>query len=472
MQSIKLNVTNSLASRSALLTGSIAALAVLISGLAAFPLIRHSAEQQVRASLSSQADLVRDVATNPNDFESEHLGHPDMAPGQDMGNPARTLLGLVGYLRAQGVEVQPIVPGTQVPRVLTSAQINEVVAGHNVSAKTCQHGDCIFIEARPVGVGTGIVLIQPSSVASSVSKTAIGRIFLALVAGFMVAVFVGLSVARRLTKPLADAANAAHRLAAGERDIRLVPEGPTEISEIAEALNSLAEELMRSEGRQREFLTSVSHELRTPLTAIRGYAEGMSDGIVTGSEMVNVGQIIESESVRLDRLVNDLLDLARTGAVDFPLAQEDVDLVAVLRQASEVWSARAARENVAFSAALPEQPVIVRSDAMRIRQIIDNLAENALRVTPEGERIVFALDTAAAIEVRDSGPGLTEEDEEVAFQPGELFERYRGVRKVGTGFGLALVGRLANRLGAAASVTRAPEGGAAFRIDFANVRLP
>ena len=472
MQSIKLNVTNSLASRSALLTGSIAALAVLISGLAAFPLIRHAAEQQVRASLSSQADLVRDVATNPNDFEADHLGHPTLEPGQDMGNPVRTLLGLVGYLRAQGVEVQPIIPGTQVPQALTVEQVSAVVDGHNVSAKTCEDGDCIFIEARPVGIGTGILLIQSTSVASSVSGTAIGRIFLALIAGFLVAVFVGLAAARRLTKPLADAANAAHKLAAGERDIRLVPEGPAEISEIAEALNSLAEELMRSEGRQREFLTSVSHELRTPLTAIRGYAEGMSDGIVSAGDMVSVGHIIESESVRLDRLVSDLLDLARTGAVDFPLNQADIDLVPVMQQACDVWSARAAREGVIFSATLPSAPVLVHSDAMRVRQIIDNLAENALRVTPEGEHIVFALDSTGAIEVRDSGPGLTPEDEAVAFQPGELFERYRGVRKVGTGFGLALVGRLATRLGAVASVGRAPEGGASFRIDFAKTRLP
>jgi len=175
--------------------------------------------------------------------------------------------------------------------------------------------------------------------------------------------------------------------------------------------------------------------------------------------------------VRLDRLVNDLLDLARTGAVDFPLAQEDVDLVQVLSQAGDVWAARTARENVKFSSVLPDQPVVVRSDAMRIRQIIDNLAENALRVTPEGEHIVFALDPHGAIEVRDSGPGLTQDDEAVAFQPGELFERYRGVRKVGTGFGLALVGRLAIRLGATASVTKAPEGGASFRIDFGSVGL-
>jgi two-component system sensor histidine kinase BaeS len=309
-------------------------------------------------------------------------------------------------------------------------------------------------------------------VASSVSGTAIGRIFLALISGFVVAVFVGLAAAKRLTKPLADAANAAHKLAAGERDIRLVPEGPTEISEIAEALNSLAEELMRSEGRQREFLTSVSHELRTPLTAIRGYAEGMSDGIVAGADMVAVGHIIESESVRLDRLVSDLLDLARTGAVDFPLNQADIDLVPVMQQAGDVWSARSAREGVIFSATLPSEPVLVHSDAMRVRQIIDNLAENALRVTPEGEHIVFSLDASGAIEVRDSGPGLTQEDEAVAFQPGELFERYRGVRKVGTGFGLALVGRLATRLGATASVGKAPEGGASFRIDFAKTRLP
>ena len=456
----------SLASRAALLTGTIAAVAVLIAGAVALPLIRGAAENQVRESLSRQADLVQDVANQPEDFDFD----PQTRPGR-MDRPDQTLMSLVSYLRAQGIEVQGVIPGIQVPRILTSEQVTQIANGISLSAKNCDRRNCFFIEARPIGIGTGVVLLQADRVAGRVSKNGLGQLGIALVLGFIAAVLFGLLAARKLTQPLAQAAQAAHRLAMGERDVRLEPQGPTEVAEIAEALNILATELTRSEGRQREFLMSVSHELRTPLTAIRGYAEGMSDGIVPSEDLAKVGQIIEAESVRLDRLVSDLLDLARTGAVDFPINLQTIDLRNVLEDAAQVWQARAEREEVNFNLMIPNEPVMVSTDAMRVRQIIDNLAENALRVTPAGQQIVFQLDQQAVLEVRDSGPGLTADDESVAFQPGELFERYRGVRKVGTGFGLALVGRLASRLGAQASVARAAEGGAAFRIDFGTVLL-
>lgn len=454
----------SLASRAALITGAVAAVAVLIAGIIALPLIRDAAQAQAQASLASQADLVRDVATRPNDF--------DMDRDHGGGNSDRALLGVVSYLRAQGVSVEPIIPGTTVPTYMSVHQIGDIVNGQSVSGRKCTEGKCVFIEARPVGTGTGIVLVQPVSVVSSVTSTAIGRIAIALVVGFVVAVFIGLIAARRLAKPLANAADAAHRLALGERDVRVTPEGPDEVAEIAVALNVLAEELAYSEGRQREFFLSISHELRTPLTAIRGYAEAMSDGMIGPDEAVQVGNVVSAESLRLDRLVSDLLDLARTGAVDFPLNTQTIDLVALVADAGEVWEVRCDKEGTRFSLELPTTPVLVATDPIRVRQIIDNLAENALRVTPAGAPIVFAVSQSGVIEVRDGGPGLSDEDISVAFEPGELYERYKGVRKVGTGFGLALVGRLAERLGAVATAGKALEGGAVFRIDFSGLPKP
>lgn len=455
----------SLASRAALVTGAVAAVAVLIAGIIALPLIRDAAQAQAQSSLASQADLVRDVATRPDDFDIDH----DHAAG----SADRALLGVVSYLRAQGVSVEPIIPGTTVPTSMSPDQINQVATGHAVSGRKCaDRGACAFLEARPVGQGTGIVLVQPVSVVSAVTSTAIGRIAIALVVGFIVAVFIGLLAARRLVRPLANAADAAHRLAVGDRDVRVTPEGPAEVAEIAVALNVLAEELAYSEGRQREFFLSISHELRTPLTAIRGYAEAMADGVVGADETVQVGAVVTAESLRLDRLVSDLLDLARTGAVDFPLNAHPIDLADVLREAGHVWESRCAKEGVDFSLDVHEGPIVVNTDPIRLRQIIDNLAENALRVTPAGAPIIFALKQPGVIEVRDGGPGLSEQDIAVAFEPGELYERYKGVRKVGTGFGLALVGRLSQRLGAQATAGMAPEGGAAFRIDFSSLVKP
>ncbi|MDQ2748263.1 MAG: sensor histidine kinase, partial [Actinomycetota bacterium] len=106
----------------------------------------------------------------------------------------------------------------------------------------------------------------------------------------------------------------------------------------------------------------------------------------------------------------------------------------------------------------------------RVRQVLDGLLDNALRVTPANRPIVLALrgePGAAVVEVRDGGPGLSEADLAVAFERSVLHERYRGVRQVGTGLGLAIVGRLVARLGGNAEAGHAPEGGARFTI-----RLP
>ena len=456
---------SSLSSRAVLLTGAVSAIAVLIAGIVAFPLIKTAAQDQAQTTLASQANLVHNIATKPNDLDLDHdQNRPE--------SPQRALFGVVQYLQAQGIEVQAVIPGQVEPQALTPAQLHAIAVGREVSGRTCEGGRCVFVEARPVGAGTGILLVQPMSVLSSVTSGAINRILLALLAGFAVAVAIGVLFARRLARPLAQAAAAAHQLALGERNVRLVPEGPDEISEIAIALNVLSDELTHSEGRQREFLLSVSHELRTPLTAIRGYAEAMVDGVVAADELNRVGSIIESESLRLERLVSDLLDLARTGAVDFQIHPAQIDLGNLVTEAAAVWQTRCTREGVNFSLEKPDDAVVITSDLGRIRQIIDNLLENALRVTPAGQPIVLALSKDAVIEVRDGGPGLSSDDVKVAFEPGELYERYRAVRKVGTGFGLALVGRLANRLGAKASAGTSPEGGASFRIEFTSLQTP
>jgi len=172
----------------------------------------------------------------------------------------------------------------------------------------------------------------------------------------------------------------------------------------------------------------------------------------------------------LERLVTDLLDLSRLGASEVRIEQQLTELRGLVAGAAAVWRDRCAREDVQLTVELPPAEVVATTDAGRVRQILDNLAENALRVTPAGGLIVLAVravDGAAEIEVRDSGPGLTPEDRAEAFEPGVLYERYRGVRPVSSGVGLALVGRLAQRLGGSAGVGTAAEGGAAF-----TVRLP
>jgi len=274
-------------------------------------------------------------------------------------------------------------------------------------------------------------------------------------------------------------------MGAGRRDLRVPVEGPPEIADVAASLNELADALQLSEARQRAFLLSVSHELRTPLTAVQGFAESIADGVVTGDEATQAGRVVLAESRRLERLVRDLLDLARLGAVDFRLDLGQVDLRALLDDAATVWRTRAAERGIDLrverphspgeqtSPGPPGSPLALRTDSARLRQVIDGLTENALRATPAGAPVVLALrgpahgdpdGTLATFEVRDGGPGLAVDDFAVAFKSGVLGDRYRGDRPGGVGIGLSLVHGLVRRLGGEITVGAAPEGGARFTV--------
>ena len=289
---------------------------------------------------------------------------------------------------------------------------------------------------------------------------------LALVIGLIIAISLGFFAARRLARPLRRASAAATSMAGGLRGVELESEGPREVDEISTSLNALDSALTTSEARQREFLLSVSHEFRTPLTAVKGYSEAISDGILEGDQAVDAARLISSESARLDRLVSDLLDLAKLGAVDFTISAVAIDLNDFASEVCQVWGYRCQDLQVNCKCEISVHGEFV-GDPIRLRQIVDNLAENALRLSPSGSTLAIRIEQLAnsvVIEVRDSGPGLSADDHEVAFQPGALYERYRGVRPVGTGIGLALVGGWPNGW-AVALWLGAPEGGACSRIE-------
>ena len=354
-------------------------------------------------------------------------------------------------------------------------------------------------------------------------------VVVALAAGLGVGLLAGGGAARLLTRPLRRTAAAATALQHGRRDVQVPAEGPPEVAEVAESLNALAAALATSEARQRRFLLSVSHELRTPLTAVQGFGESIADGVVEGAQAREAGRVVVTESQRLARLVEDLLALARMGADDFRLEPADVDLGTLLDDAFRTWSTTArarapelptvevdlptgaaelrtaglelptgaaelraagpefptaapgfptgAAELRAAGPELrverPSAPLVVRTDPGRLRQVLDGLAANAVRMTPAGRPVVLAArpagpadppGAAAVLQVRDGGPGLTEADRAVAFEPGALGARYRDERPVGVGIGLSLVHGLVQRLGGGIAVGVAPEGGAAFTV--------
>lgn len=387
----------------------------------------------------------------------------------------------LGPLLDSGDQLVVIGPSGDVPRgggraaaAVRRAGAAAVVEGVAVSEQVRLGTASVLVEARPTADGGGIALVRDVRPVFDDGSRLARTLLVSTAVGAVVAAAAGAVMAGLLARPLRRVTEVARGLRAGRRDVRVPVEGPREVAELGRTVNELAETLQRSEARQREFLLSVSHELRTPLTGVAGFAESLADGVVTAPDEVReAGRTIVRESARLERLVTDMLDLARLGADDFRLDTRDVDLADLVRDAAQVWSARCAAAGARLVVEVAD-PVPVRTDPVRVRQVLDGLAENALRVLAAGDPLVLAArqeagaaGPAAVLEVRDGGPGLTAEDYAAAFERGVLNERYRGRRPVGSGIGLALVGGLVGRLGGTVTAGPAREGGAAFV-----VRLP
>ena len=448
----------SLATRIVLVCVAVAGIAVLVAGLVMAGLARRSAQGVLQDSLSAQADVLAS--------QLDERGLGSRAAG--LGRTAEVV-------RGQGIVVVILLPRRGIQptdqrsvEAATTAGLTQISSGQSISTTVAVDGKDYLVEARGVGPKSGFALVEPVRMVAGTQRILVRNILFALGAGLLVAALAGGLLGRLLARPLRRTADLAAAMRHGRRDLSVPVEGPAEVAEVAEAVNELSVALRHSEERQREFLLSVSHELRTPLTAVHGFAESLADGVVTGPEAQRAGQVIQQESQRLERLVSDLLDLARIGADQFRLDLTAVDLRETLSACAEVWRVRCERRSVRLRLELPPNPAIATTDPRRIRQVLDGLAENALRVTPAGSQLTLALGQAgpqtAALQVRDGGPGLDPEDYAIAFERGVLHEKYRGRRPVGSGIGLALAYGLVTRLGGTITAGPAPEGGAAFTV--------
>lgn len=439
----------SLRGRITLITVSVAVLAVLITGVVSVQLVKQSTVTAGRAELAAHAQLLSRLpgATNLASLRERVR----LAPGDTR----------VAVVAADGRISGPAAA------LVSAADVATLLAGYPVSKVEGRRGKTVIIEGRPTGTGTAIVLVRSLGTLETTTTETARRVLLALAIGVIVAIIAGTLLARWLTKPLVAIAETAKRMAAGERGLTVEAHKPTEVAAVANALAALDRALSTSEGRQREFLLSISHELRTPLTAVRGYGEAMVDGLIHERDIAGVGATLVTETERLDRFVADLLELARLEADDFAIERQHVEIGRLLDQAVDAWRGRARTLDVALKALPPAAGLAVASDAQRVRQLIDGLVENALRVTPAGSTVSIAarkFGTSVVIEVRDGGPGLSPDDLAVAFERGALRARYRDIRPVGTGLGLSIAARLVSRLGGTIAAGNAPGGGAIFAV--------
>lgn len=417
--------------------------------LAGFGLLRQAQRQSLQAGLARQADSIAQA---------------------NLETRVSIIDGLSG-LDDPAVLVATIGPDGDVvgsaARLLPPKLVARVLAGRRVSTTIDRGSATYVIQARPVAGGGGIAIAEDEGRASVITAQFGFRMLLVLVLGLVLAVVAAVIASRTITRPLTRLRDEATRLAGGDRRAPAASSRIAEVVEVERAFVALAAALGHSEARQREFLLSISHELRTPLTAIGGYAEALADGLVEPDGVAEVGRTLATETARLTAFTSDLLALARLEADEFRIVPGEVELLGVLRAVATAWggAARAAGVELRVEAS---GSVLLVSDQNRVRQLIDGLIENALRVAPADSAIILSAGVVgdrAWIEVRDAGPGITAEDAAVAFERGRLRERYREVRAVGTGLGLSIAARLVERLGGSISARPGLPVGAVFRIE-------
>jgi len=407
----------SLQTRLRLSIGVAVLLAVSLSLLVGAYLVRRSLEHAAFNGLQRQVAL---------------LGHEDLHPAA----------GQFGRFLATQDERLSVLPKQQARLLLPESRTGRItIKGRDYLYATRESGSDV------------VVLLRTASSVRSESRP----FWIALLAagglGCLLAVAVAAMLARSIARPVLRVARASSLLAKGDDPEPLPLAGSSELRGLAGSFNTMAGQLRRARHAERSFLLSVSHELKTPLTAIRGYCEAADEGVFKPERAVRV---IHVEAARLERLIADLINLARLDQRRFDIRLDTVDLGEIARESAARHAARARDLGVRIE--LEEAGHAPASaDPDRLLQVVSNLVENALRCTPRGGTVTIAT-TAGELRVKDTGPGIAPDEIPHAFDRFFLYRRYNGDRPVGTGLGLAIVRELAQAMEGEARVTSSPAG--------------
>lgn len=287
----------------------------------------------------------------------------------------------------------------------------------------------------------------------------------------VVAVGLGILLARWLAAPLGRLETAAHRIAAGDLDERVPARGTVEMARLAQAFNTMAASLQQGEQLRRNMVGDIAHELRTPLTVLQGNLQALLDGVypLSPAEIA----VLSNETHILSRLVNDLYDLAQAEAGQLRLECRSLPLDAVAGQVVAVFAEAARLRDIRLTVAPGPALPPVWADPARVQQILTNLVSNAVRYTPDGGMVTVTLTLLPGtrhpatppmvrLDVADSGPGLTPAEAARVFERFWRADAARARETGGAGLGLAIARQLVAAQGGGIGVDSAPGQGSRF----------
>ncbi len=323
---------------------------------------------------------------------------------------------------------------------------------------------------RPPAAGNGAMSGMPSSLPPNVAARHaaltedLWRANLqAAGIALLLALVVGTALSLRLAGPLDRLTEVANRYAAGERRARADERGRDEVADVARAFNHVADSLQREEDEQQRLLADIAHEFRTPLTVLKGELEALEDGLVEPAPPTY--RRLGEEVTLLERLVQDLRLLTQAESGDLTLHLRSVELARLVEDVVASFLPHAAQRGVRVGATV--EPARVRADPDRIRQVLVNLLDNAVRYAPPDSDVDVTLRHEAGralLGVRDRGPGIPQDEREQVFRRFYRVDRARSRATGGSGLGLAIVRSLVELHGGTVDAADHPDGGAVLTV--------
>ena len=270
---------------------------------------------------------------------------------------------------------------------------------------------------------------------------------------------------KSMLRPLSVVNTGAKQLAKGRFDIRLDVSSKDEIGQLADTFNSVASELRKYEATRESLVANVSHELRSPLTSMQGLLQGVIDGTIPREEAEHYLGVVLDETKRLGLLISDMLDLAKIESGQFPMQIEKVELSELLRRTLITFESKIEAKKLEVSVDLPDEKQYVYADENRLKQVLHNVIENAIKFVNEGGELkvsTSATEASIFVNINNSGEPIPREDLPYLFDRFYKIDKSHSRAKEGTGIGLSIVKNILKEHGQKIWVTSNAQDGTTF----------
>lgn len=274
-------------------------------------------------------------------------------------------------------------------------------------------------------------------------------------------------ISRMIVRPLVEMKRATREIARGNYTIKLSVRGGDEVSQLKASINNMVEQIRFYQDQRNEFLANIGHELRTPLTYLKGYSDILMQAEKSGADQEYAARIIHEQSGRMQRLVNDLFDLARMEQGRLSFHMERLSLEEIVTEALSLVEVRMDEKGIYLEYQPSDTPLYVWGDRQRMGQVLLNILENARRYTSVNSTIFIRVrqeDKYGVVEIKDTGPGIPKEDVPYVMERLYRVEKSRSESTGGAGLGLSISKEIVDKHGGKLTVHSVQGEGATFYV--------